>query len=74
MGDFKLIKFWKTKKLELYNLKDDIGEINDLRKANPEKVKELESRLMAYLEKVQAEILYPPTNAKQKSKTKDVDD
>ena len=69
-----MIKFWKTKKLELYNLKDDIGEINDLTKANPEKVKELESRLMAYLEKVQAEILYPPTNAKQKSKSKDVDD
>ena len=74
VGDFKLIKFWKTKKLELYNLKDDIGEINDLTKANPGKVKELESRLMAYLEKVQAEILYPPTNAKQKSKSKDVDD
>jgi hypothetical protein len=63
-----------VKKLELYNLKDDIGEINDLTKANPGKVKELESRLMAYLEKVQAEILYPPTNAKQKSKSKDVDD
>ena len=55
-------------------MKDDIGEINDLTKANPKKVKELESRLMAYLEKVQAEILYPPTNAKQKSKSKDVDD
>jgi hypothetical protein len=55
-------------------LKDDVGEINDLSKANPEKVKELETRLMAYLEKVRAEILYPPANAKQKSKTKDVDD
>jgi hypothetical protein len=74
VGDFKLIKFWKTKKLELYNLKDDIGEINDLSKANPEKAKALESRLMAYLESVHAEILYPPTNAKQKSKSKDVDD
>lgn len=29
---------------------------------------------MAYLEKVRAEILYPPANAKQKSKSKDVDD
>jgi arylsulfatase A-like enzyme len=74
VGDYKLIKFWKTKKLELYNLKDDVGEINDLSKANSEKVKELETRLMAYLEKVRAEILYPPANAKQKSKTKDVDD
>jgi arylsulfatase A-like enzyme len=74
LGDYKLIKFWKTKKLELYNLKDDVGEINDLSKVNPEKVKELETRLMAYLEKVRAEILYPPANAKQKSKSKDVDD
>ena len=46
----------------------------DAQQANPEKVKELESRLMAYLESVHAEILYPPMNAKQKSKSKDVDD
>lgn len=74
VGDFKLIKFWKTKKIELYNLKDDIGEINDLSKTNFEKVKELEKRLTTYLEKVHAEILYPPTNANKKSKSKEVDD
>ena len=74
MGDYKLIKFWKTKKIELYNLKEDISELNDLSKVQPEKVKELETRLMAYLEKVRAEILYPPANAKQKTKSKDVDD
>lgn len=74
MGDFKLIKFWKTKKIELYNLKDDIGEINDLSKTNFEKVKELEKRLTTYLEKVHAEILYPPANANKKSKSKEVDD
>ena len=74
MGDYKLIKFWKTKKIELYNLKEDLSELNDLSKVQPEKVKELEARLMAYLEKVRAEILYPPANAKQKTKSKDVDD
>jgi len=74
VGDYKLIKFWKTKKLELYNLNDDIGEINDLAKSKPEKTKDLENRLMAYLESVRAEILYPPANTKQKSKSKEVDD
>jgi arylsulfatase A len=74
VGDYKLIKFWKTKKIELYNLKDDLSELNDLSKLQPQKVKELENRLLAYLEKVHAEILYPPAHAKQKSKSKEVDD
>ena len=73
-GDWKLIKFWNLKKIELYNLKQDPGELNDLAPSSPEKVKELEARLMAYLEKVHAEILYPPKNVKVKSKYKNNDD
>ncbi len=74
VGDYKLIKFWNLKKTELYNLKDDLGELNDLSKTQPEKLKELDTRLMAYLEKVHAEILYPPKNGKLKSKNKESDD
>jgi arylsulfatase A-like enzyme len=36
-------------KVELYNLKDDISETKDLAAAQPEKVKELRSRLVAML-------------------------
>jgi len=72
-GDWKLIKFWNLKKMELYNLKEDPGELKDLSTSNPEKATELEARLMAYLEKVHAEILYPPKNIKVK-KNKNTDD
>ena len=74
VGEYKLIKFWKLKKVELYNLNDDVGELNDLSIAKPEKAKELETRLLAYLDKVHAEILYPPAVMKQKSKSKEGDD
>jgi len=60
VGDYKLIKFWDSKKIELYNLKDDVGELNDLSQKEPDKTRELESRLMTYLKKVHAEILYQP--------------
>jgi arylsulfatase A-like enzyme len=73
-GDYKLIKFWNLKKIELFNLKDDPGELVDLASSQPEKVRELEAKLMAYLEAVHAEILYPPKNVKVKAKNKNSDD
>jgi hypothetical protein len=44
LGDYKLIEFYHDKidHVELYNLKDDIGEKNDLSKKMPEKVKEMQ--------------------------------
>jgi len=57
VGDYKLIKFWKTGKVELYNLKTDLGERNDLSTTMPDKVKELEQNLMAYVKSVDAEKL-----------------
>ena len=44
-GDWKLIEFFDTGKLELYNLNDDIGEKNDLSKKYPKKVSELHNLL-----------------------------
>jgi arylsulfatase A-like enzyme len=45
-GDWKLLKYYNKKKkkdcTELYNLKTDIGERNDLSKQYPDKVKELQ--------------------------------
>lgn len=44
-GDWKLIPGEGKKKTELYNLKNDIGEKNNLADSNPEKVKELTALL-----------------------------
>ncbi|GHC51150.1 sulfatase [Roseibacillus persicicus] len=48
-GDWKLIQYLEDRRLELYNLRNDIGEQNDVSKENPETVK----ALFALLEKFQ---------------------
>lgn len=48
-GNDKLLYFWKTGKKELYDLGKDKGELTDLAKNNPAKVKELNGRLMSYI-------------------------
>ncbi len=40
-GDYKLVHFYKVDKVELYNVKDDIGELNDLSKKMPEKTAQM---------------------------------
>ena len=51
-GDLKVIKFWKTGKVELYNLANDIGEQTDIASKNRRKAAELENKLTVYLERV----------------------
>lgn len=51
-GDFKAIVFWKTGKIELYNLRLDPGEAKDLASADPQRTKELSGRLTDYLNEV----------------------
>jgi len=41
LGDWKLHQYFENNDLELYNLKTDIGEKNNLSKKHPEKTKEL---------------------------------
>jgi arylsulfatase A-like enzyme len=55
-GDYKLIKFWKTKKVELYNIQKDIGEVTDISKQEPAKAKELEEKLLKYINEVNPEL------------------
>jgi arylsulfatase A-like enzyme len=50
-GDWKLIYDYRKQKLELYNLKNDIGEQNDLATSNPKKTKQLASLLTNQLKK-----------------------
>ena len=53
-GDFKLIKRYEKGKLELFNLKEDIGEANNLSEKSPELAKRLEKKLDAWLLEVGA--------------------
>ncbi len=45
LGDWKLIWYYTDKEPQLFNLKDDLSESNNLAKDNPERVKELKARL-----------------------------
>jgi arylsulfatase A len=55
-GDFKLIEFHDDTRVELYNLRDDIGEQHDLSKEMPAKVDELRNRLHAWRKEVGAQM------------------
>ncbi len=49
MGDWKLIRFYDKEKTELFNLKEDMGERNDLSATHPNMVKDLEAKLDSLL-------------------------
>lgn len=57
LGDLKLLKFWKSDMVEMYNLANDLGETQDISKTNPTKAKELENRLLNYIETHNPELL-----------------
>jgi arylsulfatase A-like enzyme len=58
-GDWKLIEFYHFEKVELYNLKDDSGEQNDLSKANREKTQRLLSQLHRWQKQIGAKMPLP---------------
>lgn len=53
-GDWKLIENYEDGRLELYNLKRDVGERNELSAAFPEKMKELKGLLDQWKKEVNA--------------------
>jgi arylsulfatase A-like enzyme len=55
-GDFKLIEFFDDMRVELYNLKEDLGEKQDLAARLPEKVEQLRARLHAWRKEVGAQM------------------
>jgi arylsulfatase A-like enzyme len=55
-GDWKLIEFLEDGKVELYNLKNDLGEQHNLADSMPEKVKQLRDRLHAWRQEVGAQM------------------
>lgn len=58
-GDLKLIEFLEDGHCELYNLKDDVGERNDLSAKMPEKVKALRQVLEDWRKSVGAKMPAP---------------
>jgi arylsulfatase A len=53
-GDYKLIEFYEDGRLELFNLKDDIGERQNLVRTEPKKAAELDTMLKRWRESVHA--------------------
>lgn len=74
-GDWKLLEWFESGRLELYNLKTDLSESRNLVETNPDKVAELHQAMKQWRENVGAPIptqrnpLYNP-NAKAKPKRK----
>lgn len=69
VGDFKLLEFFEDNRLELYNLRDDVGQKTDLSTSMPDKTKELHGRLVAW----RAEVKAPMPTKRDTSKSGDDD-
>lgn len=73
--NYKLLKYYETGKVELFDLAKDLKESNDLSQKNPAKVKELKEKLELQLKALNAKIptengSYDPAKPSQKTKGK----
>ncbi|HSU65628.1 MAG TPA: sulfatase-like hydrolase/transferase, partial [Tepidisphaeraceae bacterium] len=59
LGDYKLIEFYEDNHVELYNLKDDLGEKSDLAQKLPDKANDLRNKLHAWRTTVAAQMPTP---------------
>lgn len=58
-GDYKIIKWYEDNSVELYNLRDDIGESHNLAVQMPEKANAMKARLDAWLKEMNPEMPKP---------------
>jgi arylsulfatase A-like enzyme len=61
VGHWKLIEFFEDQRQELYNLRDDVGEQNNLVEKEPAKAKELHDKLVAWRMSIGAPMPTPHT-------------
>ena len=54
VGDFKLLEFFEDGRLELYNVREDVGQKHDLAKENPDLARDLHAKLEAWRKEVNA--------------------
>ncbi|GAF89972.1 unnamed protein product, partial [marine sediment metagenome] len=66
LGNYKLIEFYEDGRLELYNLKADIGEKNNLAAKMPEKAAEMHKMLRTWRRQVDARMPTPNPDYKPK--------
>lgn len=59
LGDYKLIEYYENNAVQLFNLKNDPGEQNDLSKTEPAKVKQLRDLLHGWRKEVGAQMPIP---------------
>ena len=62
VGDWKLLEFYEDQRVELYHLKEDIGEATDLSVQEPQKVKALQKALHNWQERMGAKFPIPNPN------------
>jgi arylsulfatase A len=58
-GDFKLLEYFENNTVQLFNLREDIGEQHDLAASQPAKVEQLRHRLHAWRQEVGAQMPTP---------------
>ena len=59
-GDWKLHVYYEDNGWELYDLKEDVGETNNLAAKHPEKAQALYQQLQSWLEKTKAPVPKTP--------------
>lgn len=59
IGDYKLVERYEDGRAHLYNLKEDIGEQNDLAAEQPERADQLRAQLHKWYKTVNAQFLRP---------------
>jgi arylsulfatase A len=58
-GDFKIIEWYEDGSVELYNLRDDIGEARNLAVQMPDKTRAMKTRLDEWLKELHPEMPKP---------------
>jgi arylsulfatase A len=58
-GDFRLVEFYEDGRVELYNVREDVGEQRNLAKENPAKAEELLTKLRMWRREVGAQMPTP---------------
>ncbi|MDP7304697.1 MAG: sulfatase, partial [Pirellulaceae bacterium] len=59
LGNYKLMKFYETDRLALFDIASDISERNDLSDQQPQKVTALDKLLQQYLREIDAQMAVP---------------
>ena len=59
LGDYKLLEYFENGTVQLFNLKADIGEQNDLSQTEAAKAAELREKLLSWRKRIGAQMIQP---------------